>query len=266
MRPDPTDIIIKKQLYRSRNKMDYGNVLAKSIRRLSGVIFFFSMTAFISLNFEKFVNYIDRPITKIRIENQWNYVDGEEIKKVVSTKMGAGFFRFDLTGMKHDLESLPWIDKVTINRLWPDTVSLNLREQVAIANWNNEGLLNPKGEIFTPTNLNQVTGIPHLRGPDGSQLRIMEQFEAFNKILKSSGLKLSGIRLSDRGSWNLMVNDSIHIAVGRSKLNSRLERFIKLYKTNGFNEDYRNSEIDLRYENGIAAKKITEEFTELVYR
>ena len=63
-----------------------------------------------------------------------------------------------------------------------------------------------------------------------------------------------------------MVNDSIHIAVGRSKLNSRLERFIKLYKTNGFNEDYRNSEIDLRYENGIAAKKITEEFTELVYR
>ena len=88
----------------------------------------------------------------------------------------------------------------------------------------------------------------------------------FNKILKSSGLKLSGIRLSDRGSWNLTVNDSIHIAVGRSKLTSRLERFIKLYETNGFNEDYRNSEIDLRYENGIAAKKLTEEFTELVYR
>ena len=49
----------------------------------------------------------------------------------------------------------------------------------------------------------------------------------------------------------------MRITVGRSRLNNRLERFIKLYKTNGFNEDYRNSEIDLRYENGIAAKKIS---------
>ena len=266
MRPDPSDILIKKRLYRSRKKTDYGSVLAKILPRLSGVIFLFSMTAYIFLNFEKFVNYIDRPVTKIRIENQWNYVDGEKIKKVVSTKMGTGFFRFDLKGMKHDLESLPWVDEATINRLWPDTVSFNLREQVAIAYWNNEGLLNPKGEIFTPTNSSQVTGIPHLKGPDGSQLRIMEQFEAFNKILKPSGLKLSGIKLSDRGSWNLTVNDSMRITVGRSRLNSRLERFIKLYKTNGFNEDYRNSEIDLRYENGIAAKKIVEELTELAYR
>ena len=266
MRPDPSDILIKKRLYRSRKKTDYGSVLAKILPRLSGVIFLFSMTAFISLNFEKFVNYIDRPITKIRIENQWNYVDGEEIKKVVSTKMGAGFFRFDLKGMKHDLESLPWVDEAVINRLWPDTVSFSLREQVAIAYWNKEGLLNPKGEIFTPTHSNQMSGIPYLEGPDGSQLRIMEQFEAFNKILKPSGLKLSGIKLSDRGSWNLTVNDSMRITVGRSRLNSRLERFIKLYKTNGFNEDYRNSEIDLRYENGIAVKKIVGELTELAYR
>ena len=68
------------------------------------------------------------------------------------------------------------------------------------------------------------------------------------------------------GVGSLIVNDSMRITVGRSKLNNRLERFIKLYKTDGFNEDFRNSEIDLRYENGIAAKKLAEEFTELAYR
>ena len=35
MRADPTDIIIKKQLYRSRKKTDYGSVLAKILPRLS---------------------------------------------------------------------------------------------------------------------------------------------------------------------------------------------------------------------------------------
>ena len=266
MRPDPTDIITKKRLHHSRQKTDYRNVLTRIFSRLLGIISFFSIATFISLNFDTFMRYVDRPVTKIRIENQWNYVDSEDIKKVVLTKMGVGFFRFDLKGMKHDLESLPWIEEAAINRLWPDTVSFHVKEQIAIAYWNNEGLLNPKGEIFTPANLSQVTGIPHLKGPDGSQLQIMEQFEAFNKILKPSGLKLSGIKLSDRGSWSLTVNDSMRIAVGRSKLNNRLERFIKLYKTSGFNEDFRKSEIDLRYENGIAAKKITEEFADLAYR
>ena len=266
MRPDPTDIIIKKRLHHSRQKADYSNVLTRIFPRLIGVIFFFLMASFISLNFDTFVSYVDRPITKIRIENQWKYVDREDIKKVVLTKMGVGFFRFDLQGMKHDLKRLPWIEEAAINRLWPDTVSLHFKEQVAIAYWNNEGLLNPKGEIFIPTNLSPVTGIPHLKGPDGSQLKIMEQFEAFNKILQPSGLKLSGIKLSDRGSWSLTVNDSMRIAVGRSKLNNRLERFIKLYETNVFNEDFGKSEIDLRYENGIAAKKINKEFTELAYR
>ena len=199
MRPDPTDIIIKKRLQHSRNKADYRNILTTILPRLSGFIFLFFIASLVYLNFDKFVIYIDRPVTKIRIENQWNYVDSEDIKRVVSTKMGVGFFRFDLKGMKYDLENLPWVEKAAINRLWPDTVSFNLREQVAIAYWNNEGLLNPRGEIWTPTHSNHMSGIPYWEGPDGSQLRIMEQFEAFNKILKPSGLKLSGIKLSDRG-------------------------------------------------------------------
>ena len=43
MRPDPSDILIKKRLYRSRKKTDYGSVLAKILPRLSGVIFLFNL-------------------------------------------------------------------------------------------------------------------------------------------------------------------------------------------------------------------------------
>ena len=68
MRPDPTDIIIKKRLHHSRQKADYSNVLTRSFPRLIGVIFFSLMASFISLNFDTFVSYVDRPITKIRIE------------------------------------------------------------------------------------------------------------------------------------------------------------------------------------------------------
>ena len=45
MRPDPSDIIIKKRLQHSRNKTDYGNALAKitsSIRIYFSLFYSFS--------------------------------------------------------------------------------------------------------------------------------------------------------------------------------------------------------------------------------
>ena len=94
----------------------------------------------------------------------------------------------------------------------------------------------------------------------------MEQFESFNKLLAPVGLSLNRISLSDRGSWNLTVDDSMQIAVGRTKLSDRLKRFIKLYEKSSLTKNFRNSEVDLRYENGIAVKNSTAEMSELAYR
>ena len=79
-------------------------------------------------------------------------------------------------------------------------------------------------------------------------------------------MSVSGIRLSDRGSWNLTIDDSMQIAVGREKLSDRLKRFIKLYERSRLTRNFQNSEVDLRYENGIAVKNLATEMSELAYR
>ena len=57
--------------------------------------------------------------------------------------------------------------------------------------------------------------LPILSGPIDSQIRVMEQYQLMNQLLYSSGLKLNGLTLSMRGSWDLTLNESIRVAVGR---------------------------------------------------
>ena len=111
MRPDPSDIIIKRRLQHGRNKTDYRNILTTVLPRLSGFIFLFFIASLVSLNFDKFVNYIDRPVTKIRIENQWQHVSEEEVSALLAEYMDAGFFNFDIAGVKKNLERHPWVQR-----------------------------------------------------------------------------------------------------------------------------------------------------------
>ena len=271
MRPDPSDIIAKKRLRKSGGRGLYMSQPLKPtntrfISLLIGGIFCSVIIVLSSLNFDEFVDYIDRPITKIKMESQWEHVDAEEVKNLVSARMGTGFFRFDVRGLKSDLEKLSWVDETSINRLWPDTLSIYIKEEVAIAYWNEERLLNPRGELFSPGDIDETIEVPYLYGPDESQKRVMEQFEAFNKLFTPTGLDLRRIRLSDRGSWNLTLGDSMQITVGRAKLSDRLKRFIKLYERSGLTKNFLNTEIDLRYENGIAVKNAAAAMSELASR
>jgi len=271
MRPDPSDIITKKRMRyaQNRNMSRMQPLRTFKIRNILSFlcgILFLSSFIFSPINFRDVLMHIDKPITKIKIENQLVYVNDQEIKDLLESRMGIGFFRFDIKGLKHDLERLPWVDEASISRLWPDSLSLHLKEQVAIAHWNREELLNSRGEVFRPEYANEVVGAPNLSGPEGSQIRVMEQYQLFSKLLLSSGLRLSGLELSERGSWSLTVNKSMRIVAGREKLIDRLERFIKLYERDDLSKNFRNSEVDLRYENGIAVKNIETELSELAYR
>jgi len=271
MRPDPSDIIDKKRLRKSSRGSLYVRrplkpVNLRVISLLIGGSFFSSMIFLGSFNFTDFVNYIDRPIMKIKIENQWDYVSSQDVKDLLSERMGTGFFRFDAKGLKLDLEKLSWVDEASITRLWPETLSLYLREQIAIAYWNDEQLLNTRGEVFSPGDAKKTIGVPYLYGPNGSQKRVMEQFQAFNKIFVPTGLNISGIKLSDRGSWDLVIDDSIKITVGRTRMSDRIKRFIKLYEKSNLKANFDNSEVDLRYENGIAVKNTAKEMSKLAFR
>ena len=71
-------------------------------------------------------------------------------------------------------------------------------------------------------------------------------------LFLGSGLQVSEVRLSARGSWSLLLSDGTEVEVGRNDTEHRLQRFSHLLPrlTNG--EPRRLSRADLRYTNGFA--------------
>ena len=143
---------------------------------------------------------------------------------------------------------------------------LRITEQVAIALWDEDKLLTQYGEIIQPENARELNGLPILSGPIDSQIEVMEQFQLMSKLMFSSGLRLSGLTLSQRGSWNLTLNDSMQVAVGREPVSERLQRFIEFYEGQPAAQTAGFSSVDLRYNNGIAVENSHEERAEVAVR
>ena len=270
MRPDSSDIAERRM-----RKANTGAASGfRSFKQRNGKKFsFFVLILSLAFSFTLWTQnrkdirqYINRPITKIHIDNRWQQISESEIRQMIAGYMHVGFFQFDVLGVKEALELHAWVEKVSVKRVWPDSLSLTLTERVAIARWGGGKLLDQHGEIFQPENAAKYTSLPFLAGPLDHQGKVMEQYRQINQLLFPSGLRLSGLTLSPRGSWELTLNDSIQVVVGIEKIPERLQRFVDFYESQPVEDTASISSVDLRYDNGMAIRKRLQEFSEVAIR
>ena len=270
MRPDPSDIAARRLRSVSNRRGFNSQPLKPKSNKKFGlsvmVLAFLGGIVLLAQNYEQIGQYINRPITKVRMDNQWQHVSEAEVGSLITNFMGAGFFNFDVAGVQSTLEAQAWVEEASIKRLWPDMLSLQLTEHVAIARWGEGELLNQHGEIFVPADIGTMNALPILFGPINSQIKVMEQYQLMNRLLYSSGLKLNGLTLSMRGSWELTLNESIQVAVGRIEVVERFQRFIDFYEGQSVSQTAKISSVDLRYDNGIAIRNSSDELAEVAIR
>lgn len=203
-------------------------------------------------NFDDLTRYVNRPVTKVRIENQWQRVEESEVRGVLAPYLGDGFFSFEVTELQQQLEILPWVAQASVKRIWPDSVSLGLVEEVPIARWGQTEVLNQAGQKLRPASMDSVSSLPVLEGPVDSQNLVMQQYQKLSTVLFPAGLRLTTLKLSDRGSWSLVVNNSLRVVVGREQVMERISRFINFYAAQTSVPGTAIVSVDLRYDNGVA--------------
>lgn len=224
------------------------------------------MILLVAANLKDISNFVNRPVTRISIENQWNRLREDELRQVLGTYLGTGFFALDVNGLKSEIESHPWVRKASVARVWPDSLSLTIQERVAIARWGERQLLSQQGERFSPANFAGAAALPKLSGPEGSQSRVMQQYQFLNELFSPADLRLSELTLSERGSWELVVNDRIAISAGREKLIERVNRFISFYQSESSFDRIAIVAVDLRYDNGLAISRSDDELSGVAVR
>lgn len=194
------------------------------------------------------------PIKSVRVEGEFRQLSPDRLEAIVIDTVRGGFFNVNVDVIQKVLLRDPWVYQVTVRRNWPDSLTVQVTEQVAVAQWGQQGLINSDGELFAPESYTYPKGLPILKGPENTYSRMLAQLILFQDVLKNTGYEISGINLNDRRSWKVRLTDGPLLIIGRKNVSTRMNR-IAAYMQSGLNKNIQDMEIiDLRYTNGFAVR------------
>jgi cell division protein FtsQ len=193
------------------------------------------------------------PVRVVGIEGEMRFLARERLQRAVIQAIKGSFFSVDLDRIRTEVADLPWVDSVTIRRVWPDTLRVKVLEQQPLARWGKDALLNQRGEIFRPQPLPAFTQLAVLEGQVQDAVGISREFQRIDTLLKTVGLEMSRVRVDARQAWLLHTRDGLEINLGRREILPRLARFVRLYPQLEQSAEARLKRVDLRYTNGFSA-------------
>lgn len=192
------------------------------------------------------------PLKVVQIDGSFQHLKREDVRRVLVPHLQRGFFAIDVAAIQAAAEQLPWVDRASVRLIWPDTLRLSVTEQVPLARWRQDRLLNTRGEIFQPAEV--PSELPLFAGPDGSELEVVRRFKELNARLRPLGLVVEKIALDARRAWTLQVSNGLIVRLGKKDIEMRLARFFRIYPRLQ-REKLQLQEVDLRYTNGFAIRK-----------
>ncbi|MBS0570897.1 MAG: cell division protein FtsQ/DivIB, partial [Proteobacteria bacterium] len=135
---------------------------------------------------------------------------------------------------------------------WPDTLVLQVRERRPFARWTGGRLIDHRGALFSVPGGDALQGLPQLDGPDDARERVVDFYNDLVHRFSGSGLIVSGVSLSPRGSWTLTLANGAQILLGHKDSAARLARFLTVLPQLSAAHPGGFQHADLRYTNGFA--------------
>jgi cell division protein FtsQ len=192
------------------------------------------------------------PLREVKVDGQLNHVSREQVKLIVAKHLKGNFFTLDLITTRNAFEKLPWARKVSVRRRWPDKLEVMIEEHQAMARWSSVALVNTHGELFHAAS---GSDLPVFYGPDDGVIEVASQYDAFNKVLKTAGLEIALLALTPRRAWQITTANGMVVELGRTEMQSRLEKFTTVYSRTIAALNKSIVYADLRYPNGFAVRK-----------
>ncbi|NOX75682.1 MAG: FtsQ-type POTRA domain-containing protein [Gammaproteobacteria bacterium] len=201
------------------------------------------------------------PIQRVQVEGEFRHLAREEVYAAIGALASGGFFNVDVRAVKQAAEAMPWVDRASVWRVWPDTLRVEITEQVVLARWTQvgskagpaTGLVNVRGALFYPRH-EMDADLPLFTGPGGSAETVAARYQKLSAQLATTGLRVAALKLNVRRAWELRLNNDIQLLLGRSAGDGHLQRFVDAYTSRLAEKAGQMKWVDLRYTNGFAVR------------
>lgn len=217
---------------------------------------------------------IQRPVFSlqtIRVEDsqqsELRHVNALAIRDQAIPKIKGNFFTTNLDQVRLAFESVPWVRKASVQRVWPDKLLVALEEHEVLGTWGEDGrLISTAGDVFT-ANLAEAeedTELVGLMGPEGSEREVVAQYRLFKDWFASINLEPEAVSYSSRYAWTVVLNNGLRVELGKVQdqggLKRRVDQLIKVYPQLVTRLQDKIISVDMRYPNGLALQSSTGSF------
>lgn len=206
-----------------------------------------------------------RPVFALKgidVRGDLQHVTAASIRAAIAGRLKGNYFTMRLDDTRRLLETVPWVARVSVRRIWPNRLQVKLTEHRALGTWDDGRLLSDGGELFVANAAEaEIHGpLPAFSGPAAVAREVARRYYEFSALLAPLALVVDGVDVSERRAWSLRVTGpglaAGRIELGRDapvSLSVRLEQLIAAYPMVVAHLGGPPARIDARYPNGFAA-------------
>ena len=192
------------------------------------------------------------PVARIQVEGRFSRLKLNDVDAVVRPLVDRRFGDLDLGAVKLAVETLPWVSRASVERVWPATVRVRAWERVPFARWSDGALLDTDARVFTPSASEVPDGLPQLSGTAGHEAIVAEMFRALSARLIQSSFPLQALAQDARGEWNARTANGVELRFGREDPQDKLDVLLGAAEHALKDRMADVKYVDLRYTNGFS--------------
>ncbi|HLD95075.1 MAG TPA: cell division protein FtsQ/DivIB [Alphaproteobacteria bacterium] len=203
--------------------------------------------------FVKTTSFLGFKASDIIIEGR-EFTSKELLDETLITVYGKSIFSQRLKDIRLSLETIPWIDKVEVQRFLPGRLRISIHERVPIAVWQHEKkfyLVDQEGVVIQFTNFIPNPALPLVVGEDAPQAisKLVQLFRPFPDILK----EIEYLRFISKRRWNIILKNKVVVLLPQEDLSKAIVLLSAVLKDGQANRDDLD-QIDLRIKDKVGLK------------
>ncbi len=193
------------------------------------------------------------PLRYVRVTGEVQHLHIQEVQQVLQPLL-KGYWSVDLGQAEEAVEKLAWVEDALVQRIWPDTLELVIREQVPEVRWGERALLNQRGDMFQPETLQGYRHLPRLKGPENYRRRLFLAYRRMNEALAPLTMRIELLEVDSRRSWQVKLGGGPEIQLGRVSPEATFARLVRAMVRLGKEKCQQIERLDGRYEHGFAVR------------
>lgn len=203
------------------------------------------------------------PLEDVTVEGR-KHVTKDAVLKALNAARGDSLLTIDLHGARERLERIEWVEYAAVERRWPDTIHVALRERQAVALWQSKTIGADGASVAEYILIDRFGRKVRTVDPAESSVRLLlagegapEQVAGLFLLLQDVKLiadKLRAAVFVGQRRWNLILDGDLQIRLPEEGAGEALKRVLELDRSDQLlSRDL--SVIDLRLPDRITLRR-----------